>query len=258
MRELVAVMFAALIVPAVVTGDLYAVQERGQAKSAAAAADPRAMLDEVQKLSSELKYKDAIALFEKIKAQHADAITSLDGLKMVVVYAEAGDIPKHLALTRWLVERHRTPQTVTDAERCVKGYIVHQGANDRALLATAVKMTAYASEHAAADGDGQYQGFFDTSRAIALFRVRNFAEAARWFPKTITHDSPLVRSLALPFYAMTELALGNREHADALYAQAQKAVDDLPKAGTYAYQVDWTDILISRGAMQEAKAAFKR
>jgi hypothetical protein len=57
---------------------------------------------------------------------------------------------------------------------------------------------------------------------------------------------------------MTELALGNRQHADALYAQAQQAVDDLPKTGTYAYQVDWTDILISRGAMLEAKAVFKR
>jgi hypothetical protein len=218
----------------------------------------RGTLDQVQKLSSELKYKDAIAMFERVKAEHPDAVMSLDGLKMVVVYAEVGDTAKHVALTRWLVDRYRTPRTSTDAERCVKGYIVHHGSTDPAILATAVKMTAYASEHAAADGDGQYQGFFDTSRGIAQFRVRNFSEAARWFPKTITDESLLVRSLALPFYAMTELALGNRQHAEALYAQAQKAVDELPKTGTPAYQVDWTDILISRGAMQEAKAAFGR
>jgi hypothetical protein len=220
--------------------------------------DPRAALDQVQKLSSELKYKEAMAMFERVKADQPNAITSLDGLKMAVVYAEAGEAAKHEALTRWLLDRYRTPPTPADAERCVKGYIVYRGAKNSVLLAEAVKMTVYASDHAAAEGDGQYQGFFDTSRAIAQFRVRNFAEAARFFPKTITHDSPLVRSLALPFYAMTELALGNRQHAEALYAQAQKAVEELPKPGTYAFQVDWTDILISRGAFQEAKAAFGR
>ena len=59
--------------------------------------------------------------------------------------------------------------------------------------------------------------------------------------------------MATPYPVQNPLSRFNR-----LYAQAQKALDDLPKAGTYAYQVDWTDILISRGAMQEAKAAFKR
>ena len=117
-------------------------------------------------------------------------------------------------------------------------------------------MTAYASDHAAGDGEGQYQGFFDTSRAIAQYRVRNFAEAAKWLAKTVDDGSPLVRGLALPMYAMTERALGKRAHADELYARAVKAVEALPQPGTAEYQVDWTDILIARSALQEAKAAL--
>src|ERR1700694_5779319 len=92
--------------------------------AAPAQADPRARLDEALRLASELKYDAAIAAFEAVKAQHAEAINGLDGLKMAVVYAEVGRTTKHAELTRWLVERYRTPKTATEAERSVKGYIV--------------------------------------------------------------------------------------------------------------------------------------
>ena len=229
-----------------------------QATATAAPIAPRAKLDEALLLASELKYDAAITAFEGVKAQHPEAITGLDGLKMVVVYAEVGNQAKHAELTRWLLERYRTPKTATDAERAVKGYIVRHGSNDPTLLAEAVRMTSYASDHAATDGEGQYQGFFDTSRGVAEYRVGRFAEAAKWFPKTIDHESLYVRSLALPFYAMTELALGNRAHAQELYARAQTTAADLPKPGSAEYAIDWTDILISRMVLKEAAAAFGR
>jgi tetratricopeptide (TPR) repeat protein len=228
------------------------------AAATAASTDPRARLDEALRLASERKYDAAIAAFEAVKTQHADAINGLDGLKMAVVYAEVGKDAKHAELTRWLVDRYRTPKTATEAERSVKGYIVYRRAKDPALLARGVEMTTYASDHAAADGEGEYQGFFDTSRGIAQFRVAHFAEAARWFPKTIDHPSLYVRCLALPFFAMTERARGNRAHAQELYAQALAAAADLPQPGTPEYGVQWTDILIARMALQEAKAAFGR
>jgi tetratricopeptide (TPR) repeat protein len=224
--------------------------------AAAMPSDPRGRLDEALRLASERKYGAAIAAFEDVKAHHPEAINGLDGLKMVVVYAEAGQPAKHAALTRWLMERYRTPKTATEAERAVKGYIVFHGATDRSLLARAVEMTRYASDHAEADGEGQYQGFFDTSRGVAEFRMGRFAEAARWFPKTIEHPSLYVRSLALPFYAMTERVRGNRAHAQELYAQALATAVNLPDAGTPEYGVEWTDILIARMAVQEMKSAF--
>jgi tetratricopeptide (TPR) repeat protein len=222
----------------------------------AAPAAPRARLDEVQRLSSLLRYQEAIAEFEAVKAQHPDEVTALDGLKMVVVLAEVGDIARHNALTRWLVERHRSPRSATDAERSVKGYIVFRTATDPDLVAHAVEMTRYASEHAAADGEGQYQGFFDTSRGIAEYRAGRFAEAAKWFRTTTDHQSLFVRTLSLPFSAMTELARGNRKQAQALLERARRAAADLPKPGTETYGIEWTDTLISNKVMEEAEAAF--
>lgn len=227
------------------------------AGASAQSTDARARLDEVQRLSSQRNYAAAMAAFEAIQAQQPEAIASLDGLKMVTVYAEAGDMPKFESLTRWLVQRYREPKTSTDAERSVKGYIVHRSAKDPQLLAHAVDMTRFASEQAAAHGEGEYQGFFDTSRGVALYRVGRYAEAAEWLPKGLDHESLYVRSLALPFHAMTELARGNRTRADALMTRARAEAARLPAPGTEEYGVEWTDILITKMVMQEAEDALQ-
>ena len=218
----------------------------------------RQRLDAVQRQSSERHYDAAIAEFEKIKADEPDAITALDALKMVVVYAEVGSMQKHDELTRWLVERHKTPKTATDAERSVKGYIVHSSAKDKTLLAHAVQMTRYASEHAAADGEGQYQGFFDTSRGVAAYRVGRFADASKLLSTTTDHQSLYVRSLSLPFYAMSERARGNRKLAETLAERARSTARALPVPGTDEYEVEWTDILISRKALEEMETTLSK
>lgn len=219
-------------------------------------ADPRARLDDVQRLSSQRNYTAAISAFEAIKAQQPDAIGSLDGLKMVTVYAETGDTAKFMALTRWMIQRWPTPKLSTEAERQVKGYIVHKSAKDAQLIARSVEMTRFASEQATASGEGQYQGFFDTSRGIALYRAGRYAEAAVWLPKALNHESVYVRSLAQPFLAMTLRAQGNAARAAELLAQARQTAATLPAVGTTEYGVEWTDILITRMVMKETEEVF--
>ncbi len=220
--------------------------------------DPRARLDEIQRLSSERSYDAAIKAFEAMQAEQPDAITSLDALKMVIVYAEVGSLDKHEALTRWLVDRHKAPKTATDAERSVKGYIVHSRAKDPALLKQAVEMTRLASERATADKETEYQGFFDTSRGIALYRVGRFADASKFLFSTIEHPSLYVRTLALPFFAMSELARGNRGQLKAIAERARAEAAKLPQPGTDEYAEEWTDILISRRVLEEMETALSR
>jgi hypothetical protein len=220
--------------------------------------DPRARLDEIQRLSSERNYDAAIKAFEAMQSEQPDAITSLDALKMVVVYAEVGDLAKHEALTRWLVDRHRTPKTATDAERSVKGYIIHSRAKDPELLKHAVEMTRLASERATADKEAEYQGFFDTSRGIALYRVGRYADASKLLFSTIDHPSLYVRSLTLPFFAMSEFSRGSRGQVNAIAERARAEAAKLPQPGTDEYAVEWTDILISRRALEEMETTVSK
>jgi hypothetical protein len=117
-------------------------------------------------------------------------------------------------------------------------------------------MTRHASEHAVPDGEGEYQGFFDTSRGIAAYRVGRFAEASKLLATTTDHESLYVRSLSLPFYAMSERARGNRKLADTLAERARSTAAALPVPGTDEYEVEWTDILISRKVLEEMEMAL--
>ena len=228
------------------------------AATAAEPDDPRQALDDALKLASELKYAESIAAFEAIKAKTPSAVTALDGLKYVVIYAETGGMAKYQELTRWMVEKYREPKTATDAERSVKGYIVSAGATDPELIRHAVLVTTFASERAAADGEGAYQGFFDTSRGVALYRSGAFKEAAKWLSTTTEHESLYVRSLALPFLAMSELSLKNRINAGNLLKRTRSTAQQLPKPGTDEYLLQWTDTLIARKALQEAEDVFAK
>jgi tetratricopeptide (TPR) repeat protein len=217
----------------------------------------RAQLDEVQRLSSVADYDAAMALFEKVKAQTPDAVESLDGLKISIVYLQAGRTAKFLDLTRWMIARYKSPKTSTDAERSVKGYLIWKGATDPAILAHAVEMTTFASEQAVASGEGQYQGFFDTSRGIALYRVGRYAEAARWLPTTLDHPDVLVRTLALGFNAMNEFKLGHRDRALELLARVHRELPNLPTPKSPTFGADWTDTLITKMVAAEAEALIK-
>lgn len=232
------------------------------ASSLAAAQTPavssaRAELDEVRRLASVLDYAGAMKLFEAVKARTPDAIESLDVLKIQIVYLETGRTGAFLDLTRWLMDRYKSPKVSTDAERSVKGYLIWKGATDPEILAHAIRMTTFASERAVASGEGEYQGFFDTARGIALYRVGRHAEAAKWLPTQLNHQDVLVRSLALGFNAMNELKLGHRAAANALMARARAELPNLPKLGSPTIGADWTDVLITKMVMAEAETLFK-
>jgi tetratricopeptide (TPR) repeat protein len=230
----------------------------GIAAAQAPATSPnRAKLDEVRRLSSVADYAGAMTLFETVKAQSPDAIESLDGLKIAIVYLQTGNTAKFIELTNWLIARYRSPKTSTDAERSVKAYIVWKGARDPKILAHAVEMTRFASEHAQASGEAEYQGFFDTSRGIALYRVGRYSEAAQWLPKTLNHDDVLVRSLALAFNAMNEWRLGHRARATDLMGQVRRELPKLPTPGSPTFGADWTDVLITKMVVAEAETLVK-
>jgi cytochrome c5 len=176
---------------------------------------------------------------------------------MAIVYLQTGNTAKFLDLTNWLIARYQSPKTSTDAERSVKGYIIWKGATDPKILAHAVEMTEFASEHAQASGEAEYQGFFDTSRGIALYRAGRYSEAAQWLPKTLSHQDVLVRSLALGFNAMNEWKLGHRPRANELMAQVRRELPNLPAPGSPTFGDDWTDVLITKMVVAEAETLVK-
>src|SRR5215472_11255308 len=83
----------------------------GVAAAQTQTATPRARLDEVQRLASVADYAGAMKLFETVKAQSPDAIESLDGLKIAIVYLHTGNTAKFLDLTNWLIARYKSPKT---------------------------------------------------------------------------------------------------------------------------------------------------
>jgi hypothetical protein len=218
----------------------------------------RQRLDAVQRQASEQHYDAAIAEFEKIRAADPDAITSLDALRIVVVYGEIGNLTKHDELSRWLVERHRSPKTAIDAERSIRGYIVHPSAKDQALLSHAASMARFASENAAKEDQGKSQGFFETSRGVAAYRAGRYPEASKFLATTVDHPSVYVRSLSLPFYAMSERARGNRKMADTLAERARSTAATLPFPGGDEYGVNWTDVLIARKALEKMETVLSK
>lgn len=223
----------------------------------APASPARVQLDEVRRLASVLDYAGAMRLFEAVKAKTPDAVESLDALKIQIVYLATGNTAKFLDLAHWLMARYQSPKVSTDAERSVKGYLIWKGATDPTMLAHAVAMTTFASERAVVSGEGEYQGFFDTARGIALYRVGKYADAARWLPTQLDHTDVLVRSLALAFNAMNEQQLGHTARARELMTRARTELPNLPVLGSPTIGADWTDVLITRMVMAEAESLFK-
>src|SRR5262245_18369466 len=217
----------------------------------------RAQLDEVRRLSSVADYDGAMKLFESIKAKTTEAIESLDGLKIAIVYLRTGNTAKFLDLTNWLIDRYRSPKVSTDAERSVNGYLIWKGASDPKILAHALEITKFARERAVASGEVEYQGFFDTAYGIALYRLGRYAEAARWLPTQLDHQDVLVRSLALGFNAMNESKLGNRTKANDLLVRVRQEIPKLPQPGSPTFGADWTDVLITKMVVAEAGTVVK-
>jgi len=217
-------------------------------------ADSREWLDEVQLLSGQRNYDAAIVLFNRVKERNEDAIQSIDGLKMAVVKAVAAGRQDHLAHSRWLLSKFPDPELATDAERAVKGYVLVPWADDKDLIAVAVDRCRFAVDQATEAGESGYLPWFYGSYGMALYRAGEYAKAAEWLGKSAADESPFISSLALAFHAMAEHKNGNAETARESLEAARERVEAFPEPGTEHYIEEWTDILMSTMALEEAAA----
>ena len=209
--------------------------------------------DEALALAAEGKHEEAVAHFERVKRENPEAIQSIHGHKIAVVYATIGDRARHEAHCRWLMDRYKDAELPTDAERSVKGYLLFPSADEPALLEDALARTRLATDFAESRGEGDLLAWFEGSRGMAEYRVGNYAEAVKWLEKAARDKSLYIGSLALPFQAMSEHALGNHGRARELLEASREAAARLPKPGTEEYLKEWTDTLTTQHALREAE-----
>lgn len=214
----------------------------------------QALLVDALRFAGEGRYPESIAAFERVKAERPEAIVSIQGFKMAVVYAQVGDRERFDAHSRWLIARYKDSELATDAERSVKGYLLFAGPHDPALLAEAVVRTRYAVEAAAKPGEAELLPWFHFSHGMAEYRMKNYAEAATWLAKVVDNETLYIRSLAQVFHAMSTHGQGQRAEALALLEKARATAATLPAPGTEEYQEEWTDTLSTQLAMREAEA----
>jgi len=217
-------------------------------------AKAQALLADALRFAGGQRYDEAIAAFETVKAQRPEAIVSIQGLKMAVVYATVGEMEKFDAHCRWLIERYQDAELATDAERSVKGYLLFSGPHDPALLAEAVGRTRFAVEAAAKAGEAELLPWFYLSHGMAEYRLKNYAEALTWLAKVVEDETLYIRSLAQAFHAMAAHGQGKRAEALALLEKARATSAALPAPGTEEYKEEWTDTLSTQLAMREAEA----
>lgn len=216
-------------------------------------AQAQALLADALRFAGEQRYPESIAAFEKVKAQRPEAIVSIQGLKMAVVYATVGDVATFDAHSRWLIARYQDAELATDAERSVKGYLLFAGPHDPALLAEALVRTRYAVEAAAKAGEAALLPWFYLSHGMAECRMKNYAEAATWLAKVADNETLYIRSLAQAFHAMAIHGQGQRAESLALLEKARATAAELPAPGTEEYKEEWTDTLSTQLAMREAE-----
>ncbi|MBL7644835.1 MAG: hypothetical protein JNK74_01475 [Candidatus Hydrogenedentes bacterium] len=221
-------------------------------------ANAQALLADALRFAGEQRYPESIAAFEKVKAQRPEAIVSIQGLKMAVVYAQVGDVEKFDAHSRWLIARYKDAELATDAERSVKGYLLFAGPHDPALLAEALVRTRYAVEAAAKAGEAELLPWFYLSHGMAEYRMKNYAEAATWLAKVADDETLYIGSLAQAFHAMAVHGQGQHAEALALLEKARATATTLPAPGTEEYKEEWPDTLSTQLAMGEAEALIAK
>jgi len=221
-------------------------------------AKAQALLADALRFAGEQRYDDAIAAFERVKAQRPEAIVSIQGFKMAVVYAQVGDRERFDAHGRWLIARYQDAEAATDAERSVTGYLLFAGPHDPALLAEAVVRTRYAVEAAAKAGEAELLPWFYLSNGMAEYRMKNFAEASTWLAKVADDETLYIRSLAKVFHAMAVHGQGQHAETLALLEKARATAATLPTPGTEEYQEEWTDTLSTQLVMGEAESLIAK
>lgn len=211
-------------------------------------------LAEAHQLVIQAKYPAAIAQYEKIRDTKPESITPLDGDQFGAVYAVAQDLKGMKANARWLFQRFPLPQSIEDAERTAKAYLIYPETNDSELAAHALKLTTFSAQNA----EGQWVNWFYSAHALALYRTGNHAQAIQWAARAAKDENPALTSFALPIQALSEHALGKTRAARKHLKQGLKAFTRLPKPGTPEYTEEWSNILTSRSLLDEAERKLNK
>lgn len=216
-----------------------------QAASAPLAKSPKDQLKDAQRLAIQGKYRAAVQAFEKVRAEKADAIEGIDGIHFATAYAALDDRVAHERLCRWLLDRFDETSSPMDAYRAAKSYVLYPGVDDEELLAKSLKLTQYALD----ESTGGVLPWFYVAHGMANYRLERYAEAGSWLNKSIGHNEPKIRSLALAYSALVELGQGNEVSARDFLAQAKQAVAQIREQ-------DWRDAEITNLALREAETLF--
>lgn len=214
----------------------------------------RKSIEDALRLASEGLYTQSIAAFDAIRKQTPGLIEPLDGDNMGTVYAAARDKAGHEAFCRWLFEQFPLPLRIEDAERTAKAYIIYPGADNIAMLVHAEKLTRYAAEN----GSGGFLPWFHVAEGIALFRLKDYDEAAKWLAMTAENRDPSIRGLALAYSALNNLGQGKTRAARKLLKEAKKELAKLPQPGSEKYIHQWPNVLNIELAINEAEAIFEQ
>jgi tetratricopeptide (TPR) repeat protein len=203
---------------------------------------PRARLDAVQELAVQGKYREAIQAFEAVQAENPDAVTSIDGLTLAVVYASQGDDVGHENLCRSLLERFSEANSNEDRDRAAKAYLLHPGATDTALLSVVERSTRTALEEA----DDWLVPWVQISYGMAHHRLKQYDDANTWLSKAAEVENPLIRAQAVAVHALVELAQGN-------VAAGRKHIEEVERIQEEPWKESWLNTAIANLSLKEAE-----
>ena len=209
---------------------------------------PEDRLAAAHRLAKRGKYDEAVAVFEKVRAEYPQDIDSVEGLCFAIVYAQLKDHEKHEALCRWMFDLIPGDDEITDAERTGKAYLLYPGADDPGLLAEAAGRIEYGAKKA----NGWQNSWFNVSLGIAKYRAKQYGEAEALFKKELNHENATLRGLALGYCALAAHSRGDDAMALEMLARAQEANEQLAAKAAKNY---W-DVLASQLAFAEAESAL--
>ena len=215
-----------------------------------------ASLQQARQLVIEGKYTEAIAEFEAVRKESPQSITPLDGDQFGAVYGMAKDTQGHVEHCKWLFNRFplKDKTRPENAERTAKAYIICATATNKKLLNKSEDYTYFA----ATKGKGKYVHWFYVAHGIAHYRLKDYNEANKWLRRALENPDPNIHSLALAYQAMNIHQRGYKEKAKDLLKQAEADFAKLSKPGTKEYTHNWSNVLTSQLAIEEAKALLQQ
>ena len=209
------------------------------------------LTEEAYRLARAGKWKEAAKEFGDAFKRYPEAISTSRGLHLGMLYSATGDKEAYEKFCRVFFKKPANPLFATDSERPAKAYLISPSADNPELLKLAL---AAAKQATAIRSRGGIALWFQLTRGMAEYRVKNYQEARRWLVKVSRSRAAIQKTPALAFLAMTEFHRGRKRVAKRLLAQAKAANLEIEKPSANDYGKSWNDILGAQLALKEAIA----